>query len=62
VVITGSLFDLPLSEAAFAFAFANQNFDEGTASAAFTSWAVPEPSALALVGLAMAAVIGRRHR
>lgn len=54
VVFSGPIVDSPTSAESFAFSFANQvATDDGmTATAAFTSSAVPTPGAAALLGLA----------
>lgn len=48
----------------FNFSFANfgQNGNDVTATAAFTSSAVPEPASIAAIGLGLAAVIRRRRK
>ena len=67
VTISGSeIGGATLTEEAFSFSFANQVLlpDEGgyTATAAFTSSAVPEPATLALLGLGSLSFILRRRR
>ena len=64
VVITGSQISGTLSSESFSFSFANQKFvNTGyTATAAFTSSAIPEPATMALFGLGAAALLRRRKR
>jgi hypothetical protein len=65
VVITGSAVPTGLTQEAFAFAFANQavlpNGNGFTATASFTSSAVPEPSMLVLLGCGLVSVLRRRR-
>ena len=55
-----------LTDEAFGFAFANQQMLPGdtgfTATASFTSSAVPEPSVASLLGIGLMMVVGRRRR
>jgi MYXO-CTERM domain-containing protein len=62
VVFSGPIVDAPTSAESFAFSFANQVLtqDGMTATAAFTSSAVPAPGAAAVLGLA--GLAGRRRR
>ncbi len=62
VVFSGPIVDSPTSAESFAFSFANQvSTDDGmTATAAFTSSAVPTPGALALA--AAGGLVGARRR
>lgn len=63
VVFSGPIVAGPLAQESFAFSFANQVItqDGMTATAAFTSSAVPTPGALALVG-ASGLIAARRRR
>ena len=70
VTITGSEITGPLSEEQFAFSFANLaelpghgNWDDGfTATASFTSSAVPEPATIGLFGLGITTIICKRRK
>lgn len=67
VVITGSAIDTPVYDESFSFSFANQQAIDGdwnngfTATAAFTSSAIPEPATVLLLGAGgMAALMKKR--
>jgi len=67
VVITGSEIGTALSDESFSFSFANQkplsnNWNNGfTATASFTSPAVPEPATIALLGLGVLTLLKKRR-
>lgn len=68
VTITGSAiaFPPPLSECMFAFSFANSDYIQGnpangfTATAAFTSSAIPEPATICVLGLGALSLVRRK--
>lgn len=64
VVFSGDIVPIPVSEESFAFSFANQIVTPGgfTATAAFTSSAVPEPTSLVLLVLGAATMLAVRRR
>jgi hypothetical protein len=64
VTFSGPLVPSGLSQETFNFSFANfvQNANGATATAAFTSSAVPEPASIAAIGLGLAAMIRRRRK
>jgi PEP-CTERM motif len=70
VTIESSKIASPLSEEQFAFSFANQaklpgngNWGDGfTATASFSSSAIPEPATIAIFGLSITAIIRRRRK
>ena len=68
VTITGSEIAGPLTDESFAFSFANQvpisgDWNNGyTATASFTSSAVPEPATIALLGLGALSLLRRKRK
>ncbi|RKY24012.1 MAG: hypothetical protein DRP62_04725 [Planctomycetota bacterium] len=68
VTISGSEIDISLTEEEFAFSFANHRPLSGswsngyTATAAFTSSALPEPATILLLGISSCFVLPRRKR
>ena len=70
VTITGSEITGTLSQEQFTFSFANlaylpnsTDWDDGfTATASFTSSAVPEPATVCLLGLGVLSLVGRKKR
>lgn len=64
VTFSGSILPFPVEAESFSFAFANQQpFGDGfTATAAFTSSAVPEPASIALLAAGGCCLLRRRRR